>query len=205
MPTVSPLAAFSYDWIGGNIRGLQGLAETLYDYLPRVQDLVGTLSVTARDLTSDGPDGWQGPAASAFTAAWQKQTETAAALEAYVTGVAEIIDGLAVELSQIENALEADAYDVSKHGVQIGSDGTVQGYSGAQGMEWTISYMKVLEQAQSEATQARESAAQQLYSVYQQVMNPNSHPNVGDTVTAGGLLADLLAVPTAARREVSAK
>jgi hypothetical protein len=36
-------------------------------------------------------------------------------------------------------------------------------------------------------------------------MNPNSHPNVGDTVTAGGLLADLLAVPTAARREVSAK
>jgi uncharacterized protein YukE len=205
MPTVSPLAAFSCDWIGGDIRGLQGIAETLYAYLPRVQDLVGTLSVTVTDLTSDSPDGWQGKAASAFTAAWRKQALTAAALEAYVTGVAQIIDGLAVELSQIENALEDDAYDVSKHGVRIGSDGSAQGYSGIQGLEWATSYTKVLEQAQAEATQAREAAARQLYSLYQQVMNPNPHPNGADATTMGGLLADLLAVPTAARREVTAK
>jgi uncharacterized protein YukE len=186
MPALSPLAAFCYDWIGGNIRGLQGIAETLCAYLPRVQDLVGTLSVAVTDLTSDSPDGWQGTAASAFTAAWQKQTQT-------------------VELSQIENALESDAYDVSKHGVQIGADGSVQGYSGAQGLEWATSYTKVLEQAQAEATQAREAAAQQLYSLYQQVMNPNPHPNGADVTTMSGLLADLLAAPTAGRREVTAK
>jgi hypothetical protein len=205
MPGVSPLAAFSYDWIGGNIRGLQGIAETLYAYLPRVQDLTGTLSVTVSDLTSDSPDGWQGTAASAFTAAWQKQAETAAALEVYVTGVAQAVDGLAVELSQIENALESDAYDVSKRGVQIGADGSVQGYSGAGGLAWATSYAEVLQQAQAEAAQAREAAAQQLYSLYQQVMNPNPHPDGADVTTMGGLLADLLAVPTAARREISAK
>jgi uncharacterized protein YukE len=205
MPTVSPLAAFCYDWIGGNIRGLHRIAETLYAYLPRVQNLVGTLSVTARDLTSDSPDGWQGTAASAFTAAWRKQAATAAALEDYVTCVALAINGLAVELSQIENALEDDAYDVSKHGVQIGTDGSVQGYSGVQGLEWATSYTKVLEQAQAAATQAREAAARRLYSLYQQVMNTNPHPNGADTATMSGLLADLLAAPTAARREVSVK
>jgi uncharacterized protein YukE len=205
MPGVSPLAAFCYDWIGGDIRGLQRTAETLYGYLPRVRDLTGTLSVTARDLTSDTPDGWQGTAASAFTAAWQKQAQTAAALEDYVTGVARVIDGLAAELAQIENALEDDAYDVSGHGVRIGTDGSVQGYNGLQALEWATSYTKVLEQAQSEAARAREAAARQLYSLYQQVTNPNPHPNGADIATMSGLLADLLAAPTAARREISAE
>jgi hypothetical protein len=205
MPAVSPLAPFSYDWVGGDIRGLQNIAETLYAYLPRVQDLVGTLSVSVNDLTSDGADGWQGTAASAFTAAWRRQAATAAALEDYVTGVAQAIDGLAVELSQLENALEDQAYEVSKHGVRIGTDGTIQGYSGVNGLEWSIAYAKVLEQAQGEATQAREAAARQLYSLYQQVMNPNPHPNRADVTTMGELLADLVAVPTAARREVSLK
>jgi uncharacterized protein YukE len=205
MPGVSPLAAFCYDWIGGDIRGLQRTAETLYGYLPRVRDLTGTLSVTARDLTSDSPDGWQGTAASAFTAAWQKQAQTAAALEDYVTGAAQIIDSLAAELAQTENALEDDAYNVSRHGVRIGTDGSVQGYNGLQALEWATSYTKVLEQAQSEAARAREAAARQLYSLYQQVINPNPHPNGADIATMSGLLADLLAAPTAARREVGVK
>jgi uncharacterized protein YukE len=205
MPAVSPLAPFSYDWVGGDIRGLQNIAETLYAYLPRVQDLVGTLSVSVNDLTSDGADGWQGTAASAFTAAWRRQAATAAALEDYVTGVAQAIDGLAVELSQLENALEDQAYEVSKHGVRIGTDGTIQGYSGVNGLEWSIAYEKVLEQAQGEATQAREAAARQLYSLYQQVMNPNPHPNRADVTTMGELLADLVAVPTASRREAAAQ
>jgi hypothetical protein len=206
MAGVTPLAAFSYDWVGGDIRGLQGVAQTLYAYVPRVQDLAGRLSVVARNLTGDGPGGWQGKAASAFTAAWREQAMTAAALEEYVTAVAAIIDGLAVELSQIENALEQQAYTVSKHGVRIGTDGTVEGYSGGvQGLEWAEAYLKIREQALSEATSARQAATRQLYSLYQQVMNTNTHPNVGDAVTMSGLLADLMAAPTAARRDVFAK
>jgi hypothetical protein len=206
MAAVTPLAAFCYDWVGGDIRGLQGVAQTLYAYVPRVRDLAGRLSVVARNLTGDGPGEWRGQAASAFNAAWRKQAMTAAALEEYVTVAAMVIDGLAVELSQIENALEQQAYDVSEHGVRIGAGGNVEGYSGGvRGLEWAEAYLKVREQALSEATSARQAAAQRLYSLYQQVMNVNPHPSVGDAVTMSGLLADLLAAPTAARREVSAK
>jgi uncharacterized protein YukE len=202
---VTPLAAFSRDWVGGDIRGLQGVAQTLYGYLPHVRDLSGRLSVVARDLTSDSSGGWQGQAASAFTAAWQKQVLTAVALEEYVTAIAQAVDGLAVELSQLENALEQQAAAMSGHGVQIGADGTVTGYSGVPGLEWAVAYERVREQALSAATEARQAATQQLYSYYQQVMNANAHPSVGDAVTMAGLLGDLLAAPTAARREVLAE
>jgi uncharacterized protein YukE len=202
---VAPLASFSRDWVGGDIRGLQGVAQALYGYVPRVQDLSGRLSVVARGLTSAGSGGWQGQAASAFTAAWQKQALTAAALGEYVTAVAQVIDGLAVQLSQLENALEQQAAAASGRGVQVGADGTVTGYSGVQGLEQAVVYAEVREQAMSAATQARQVAAQQLYSCYQQAVNANPHPSTGDAVTMGGLLADMLAAPTAARREVLAK
>lgn len=205
MPNGSSLAPFSSHWIGGDIRGLQGIAETLYAYLPCLQDLTGTLSATARDLTNDGPDGWRGQAASAFTAAWQKQVKTAAALEDYVTGIAHVVDKLAGELSKLENALEEQAYEVSKHGVRIGNDGSVQGYDGVHGLEAAESYSQVRKQALDEAEQARAAAAHQLYSLYEKVTNENPHPTAADAVTMGGLLADLLAVPTASRREVTTK
>ena len=205
MASVTPLAAFSHDWVGGDISGLRGVAQTLYGYVPHVQDLAHRLSVVASSLTGGGPGSWQGQAASAFTTAWRKQAMTAAALDEYVSAVAQAIDGLAVGLAQLENALELDAADVSSHGVQIGSDGNVAGYSGSQGLEYAEAYLKVREQALSEATQAREAATQQLYSLYQQIMNANPHPNVGDAVTMSGLLADMLALPTAARRDVLAE
>ena len=205
MAGVTPLAPFSHDWVGGDIRGLQSVAQGLYAYVPKVQDLSGQLSVVARDLTSDSAGGWQGQAASAFTAAWQQQVLTAAALQEYVSGLAQAIDRLALQLSRIENALEQQAADVSAHGVQVGADGSLQGYSGAQGLEWAVAYQEVRERAMSEAAQARQAAAQQLYSLYQEVINANPHPNTGDAVTMAGLLADMLAAPTAARREVLAK
>ena len=52
MASVTPLAAFDHEWVGGDIRGLQGVAQALYAYVPRVQDLSGRLSVVAGDLTS---------------------------------------------------------------------------------------------------------------------------------------------------------
>lgn len=204
MAGVTPLAGFSHEWVGGDIRGLQGVAQNLYAYLPRVQDLAGRLSVAARSLT-EGPGSWQGPAASAFTRAWQRQALAMVALEEYVTGVAQAVDGLAVELSLLENALEQQAADASGHGVRVGADGTVAGYSGPRGLEWSVAYQKVFGQVMSRATDARQAAAQQLDGLSQQVANANPHPNVGDGVTMGGLLADLLAAPTAARREVNTK
>ena len=75
--------------------------------------------------------GWQGQAASAFTAAWQQQALTAAALQEYVTALAQVIDGLAVRLSQLENALEQEAADVAAHGVQVGATAASPGTAAA--------------------------------------------------------------------------
>src|ERR1700760_228097 len=105
---VTPLAAYSHEWVGGDIAGLQGLAARLYGYVPHLQTLADRLSVVAGSLTGGGAGALPGLAASAFTAACRKQALTAAALEEYVTAVAQAIDGLAVELAQLENALEQD-------------------------------------------------------------------------------------------------
>jgi uncharacterized protein YukE len=170
MTTGTPLTAFSHEWVGGDITGLQGTAQSLYDYVPHVQNLLDRLSVVAASLTGGAPGSWQGSAASAFTVTWRKQALTAAALEEYVTGVAQAIDGLATELSELENALEQDAAEAAGHGVQISSsNGTVTGFSGTQGLEYADAYLQVREQALSEATLAREAATQQLYSLYEQI------------------------------------
>ena len=42
--------------------------------------------------------------------------KTALALEDFITAIATAIDGLAVALSDIESALEGEAYAASKHG-----------------------------------------------------------------------------------------
>jgi uncharacterized protein YukE len=204
MTTVTPLAAFADDWVGGDIRGLQGIAETLYAYVPQVQDLAGRLSVVAGALTTT--DGWQGSAASAFSTAWQKQALTMGALETYVTAMGDAIDNLAVELSQLENALEQAAADATAHEVQISAaDGTVASYSGSTAGQWAFTYQQTRKQILAEATTARQSATQSLYENYEQITNIDLHPNVTDLVTGIDLLGDLLAAPTAARREVTAK
>jgi hypothetical protein len=129
----------------------------------------------------------------------------ATAVEDYVTALAGVIDALAVELSQLENAVEQQAADAELHGVRIGADGRATGYSGPDGLQWAIAYEQVLGQALAEATAAREAAAQQLSAYVAQVANANPHPNAADATTLFGLLADLTATPTAARREVKDK
>src|ERR1700722_11270845 len=122
MPRLAPLAAFADNWVGGDISGLQSIAQALYDYVPDVQDLTGALGPVVRDLT-DGSRGWQGSAASAFTVAWANQVATAGALETFVTGIGAAVNGLAVTLSDLESALENEARGAGQHGVTIGASG----------------------------------------------------------------------------------
>lgn len=202
-PNGFSLAPHAHRWIGGDIDGLRDVAERLQGYIPHVQDLVGQLSVTVRDLTGDRTGGWQGTAADAFTMTWSRQVAAARALQDYVTAAAQAIGSLAVELSQIESALENEAFLAARHGVRVGGNGDVAGYAGVAGLETALEYRKVYTQAQAEAEQAREAAAQQLDSLYQQVFNPNPHFNGADANTGAALLADLAAAPTAYRREVA--
>jgi hypothetical protein len=60
-----PLAPFAFDWIGGDIHGLQALAARLSSYVPAMTDVITALERRATQLTSGTRDGWQGSAASA--------------------------------------------------------------------------------------------------------------------------------------------
>jgi hypothetical protein len=211
-PPVS-LAPFAFDWVGGDIHGLQALSIRLSSYVPAIVDVTTALDRRAGQLTGDGPGGWQGSAASAFTAAWGRDALTAGALAAVIDQAGQITGGLAVALAQIENALETQADAAGGHGVAImpsgqpgpEPDGPPATTAEAARQQWAVSYQQVWAQAQAEATQVRQQAAAQLTAIYQQIAPPQKQggTSVSDNATLSDLLADLWAVPTGQRREVN--
>lgn len=74
----SPLAAFAYNWIGGDIHGLSAFSGTLYGYVPEVTNVVTSLDNRVQRIVGDAS--WTGNAASAFTKAWEKDSSGATAL-----------------------------------------------------------------------------------------------------------------------------
>ena len=212
-PPVS-LAPFAFDWVGGDIHGLQALSIRLSSYVPAITDVTAALDRRAGQLTSDGPDGWQGSAASAFTAAWGRDALTAGALAAVIDQAGQITGGLAVALAQIENALETQADAAAGHGVTImpggqpgpEPDGPPATAAEATRQQGAVAYQQVWQQAQAEATQVRQQAAAQLTALYSQIAPPGRKQggtSASDNATLSDLLADLWAVPTGQRREVN--
>ena len=210
----SVLAAFAYDWIGGDIHGLQALAARLSSYVPAMTDVITALEQCAAQLTSDTRDGWQGSAASAFTASWQKDALAGTALAIVAGRASDVVGALAVALAEIENALETEADAAARQGVVIMSggqpgpqpDGPPATAAEAAQQQWAASYQQVWQQAQTEAEQVRREAAAQLAASYQQIAPPHEKQggtSASDNATLTDLLADLWAVPTGQRREVN--
>jgi len=207
------LAPFAFDWVGGDIHGLQALSIKLSSYVPAITDVTAALERRAGQLTGDGPGGWQGSAASAFTTAWGRDALTAGALTAVIDQAAQITGGLAVALAQIENALETQADAAAGHGVAImpggqpgpEPDGPPATAAEAARQQWAVAYQQVWQQAQAEAAQVRRDAAAQLTALYQQIAPPEKQggTSASDNATLSDLLADLWAVPTGQRREVN--
>ncbi len=69
-----------------------------------------------------GATGWQGSGA-AFTTAWHRDAVGAKALAALTSSTAAVVDWTAVNVSQLESALEQAADQAESHGMPIGSDG----------------------------------------------------------------------------------
>ena len=65
LPTKSltPLASFSYNWVGGDIHGLANFAGTMYGYIPKYEDVIKALNSKVGQIVGDA--GWTGNAASA--------------------------------------------------------------------------------------------------------------------------------------------
>ncbi len=166
--SASPLATFAEDWVDGDIHGLQVLANTLYGHAFQITDAMAVLDQRMSRLA---------PAGSMFAAAWRRDSATAAALASVIVQTAATIDGLAVELASIENALEEEAYLASRYGVTIGTDGQPPPIPAApradlSGEHWTVAYKLAHERAMADARQARQQAACQLNHLYEQVKPP---------------------------------
>jgi hypothetical protein len=206
--TSSRLAPFSCDWVGGDIHGLHALAGTLFGYVPEVADVTTALDKQVGRVVGDA--GWKGSAASAFDSAWRRDSLTGQALGVVIAETGTIVDGLAVVLSQIENALEQEADAAARRGVQIGPDGAPgAGFTGppsnaaeASLQQWAAAYQQVHDQAMAEAQRARQQAASELAALYQKLAPRKDGMNAADATTVGGLLADLWAAPSAQRRMI---
>lgn len=166
MPNGSSLTAFSDNWIGTDIHGLQDTAQDLDQRVQRIRDLTRRLSAIARAITTSAPDPWQGAAAASFTAAWEEQLAILAALDRCATGVTRVLEGLAVRLSRIETDLEEQAFDARRHGVRVGPDGTVASCAGPRVLEYASLYNQARKQALAEASAVRDAAASRLDRLY---------------------------------------
>ena len=118
---VSALAPFSYDWIGGDIRGLSALAGTLYGYVPGISGVTSALDGEVNGLVAACR--WTGSAAVAFERAYEADARAAHGLAALIQDAGEIIDALAVALSRIESDLEQAAAKAQQHGAPIEAQG----------------------------------------------------------------------------------
>jgi uncharacterized protein YukE len=196
------LAPFACDWVGGDIGGLAQLAGTLYGYAPQVNAVAAALNAPVRQVV--GAAGWQGNAASAFTAAWERDSLTAQALALAMDQVAGIVGWLAMRLSQIEAGLEQGAGEASAHGVPVGADGAppqvcypgTGGPGQAAAQQWLSGYQAFYAACMQAAQGAREQAATALAAMARQIVDSASTRPAdiaGNATTAADLLYDLLA------------
>jgi hypothetical protein len=195
------LAPFARDWVGGDIDGLAQLADTLNGYGPQVTGVAAALSAQVQQVV--GAAGWQGNAASAFTAAWERDSLTAQAVRQTADQVAGVVGWLAAALSQFEAWLEQAAAEASTHGVSIGPDGEPRqvrypgtlGPGQAAAQQWLSDYQRSYQWCMQAARAARKQAAGALAGMARQIVDSagNRLPDIaGDGITTSDLLADLL-------------
>jgi uncharacterized protein YukE len=166
--SVSALASFSYNWIGGDIRAVSALAATLYGYVPDISGVTSALDSQVSSLV--GAAKWTGAAATAFSNAYDADAEAAHALSALIEDAGEIIDALAVALSKIESELEQAAAKAKSHGAPIEAEGKPEEVCLAPGTTtaskeaavWLQWYQTYYSAAISDANQIRSAAAGQL-------------------------------------------
>jgi hypothetical protein len=164
--------------------------------------------------------GWQGAAASSFTASWSKDSQTARALGLATDQVGQIVDWLAVSLSTLEAELEAAANAAAVHGVTIGPNGEPPevcfgppaNAKEQEMQEWANWYQQFYADIMQQADKARSTAAGALAATGRQIVAPTTSGtktspetgsdgmNPGDDLTVGDLLGDLMAAPAAASR-----
>lgn len=177
----SQLAPFAHDWVGGDIQGLSACSGTLYGYVPQLTDVANALDKKVTQIVGDA--GWQGPAASAFSKAWEHDSAGATALGIMISAAGDIVNTLAVNLANIESALEESADKALAHGVPVGSGGQPPQVCLADPAEesWRVSYQSFWNTCMLAASTARTQAAGALQRLCAAATGEGGDKGLGNT------------------------
>lgn len=169
MKTPSALPAFSFNWIGGDIRGLSNLAGALYAFASRSEEPGSVLKNTVERLVGESGD-YKGEASGRFKLSFDRDITDVNWLSVRANTVGGIVDGLAVRLAKIESWLESKA----EQGVRaeyitidgVGKLGLPSGTSNPRVQNFLQQFNQYREQALMAAKSARKAAASNLASEY---------------------------------------
>jgi uncharacterized protein YukE len=203
------LAPHAYDWVGGDMAGLQALQGECAKVASAITAADRALSGQVSQVVGAG--GWQGSAAGAFSSAWDQDSSAGAQLAGAWNQIGSVAGNLAVNLASLENALEGVAAQAEAAGLAIdtadgsalpnstGPNSTGNGLACPSPQlisQYTTYRTKVLAQA----SVARAEAALALDQLTGGLLP--SQPDVGDVVNGLDGVRGLWAVPTTYRREV---
>ncbi|MGH3165728.1 MAG: hypothetical protein ACRDN0_07515 [Trebonia sp.] len=211
MSGAKALAPFAYDWVGGDIHGLQMLGEQCSRAASVINTSDQALSRKVAAVVEAGS--WEGSAASAFSTAWNADSRAGAQVAQAWTQIGTIAGNLAANLATLENALEQAADQVEKQGVYVnpangeavaGANATGASCPDAQVMasrtKLVNSYESYRASILSDASVAKAEAALALGNITQEILP--SPADWGDVANGLDTARSLWAIPTTYRVEL---
>lgn len=171
----SALPAFSFNWIGGDIRGLSKLAGNLYGFAGNSVEPEKVLRNSVERLVGEsGQPTYTGTAADRFRRSVEPVVTDIGWLSSKANSVASIVDDLAVRLAKIEAWLEGQAErGVAAKFIAIDGLGKITLPRGSAVPE-VQRFLQQLNQSRSEAKaaakSARRAAATKLESEYKSLL-----------------------------------
>lgn len=199
-------------WVGGDIAGLHGMAQSMHGAPDLMNDTVHALSTKVQAIIGDA--GWAGDAANQFTQKWTSDSVTAGALAEATRTVGDALGELATTLEEIDKALYDAAHTAQAQGVPIGPDGKpptlaapAQPSPDDQKKQRALqAYVEDYNRAMQAAKDARLVAEQKLRGVYDAVGPEDAGGGSGLTtsqaMTVGGAIKSLYAIPASRTRRI---
>lgn len=208
------LPSFSRNWVGGDIWGLDALDARCERVASVIADADRALSRQVASVVGAGS--WQGKAADAFTAAWDRDSAAGAQLADAWRKIGAIAGNLAGELATLENALEEAAYQLEKQGIPVdqatgtpmpdttaGGNACVSPSAAVARGKLADDYAAYRAEILDQATTARARAARDLDAVTQSLLPPGT--DWGQLANDLDALRSLWAIPTERRKFLQEK
>jgi hypothetical protein len=155
----SALPAFSFNWVGGDIRGLSRLAGELYGFAGKGVEPETVLKNTVERLVGEsGQSTYTGSAADRFRRSVKPTVTDIGWLSSKANSIGSVVDGLAVRLAKIEAWLEGQAErGAAAKLIAIDGAGKITLPEGSADPQ-VQRFLQQLNQSQAEAKAAAESA-----------------------------------------------